>query len=43
MFYFAAAGDLSGRTFLFVLLVILGNSLGAMLLPVMSGCGKEKA
>ena len=43
MFYFAAAGDLSARAFLFVLPVILGNSLGAMLLPVMSGCGKEKA
>ena len=43
MFYFAAAGNLSGRAFLFVLLVILGNTLGAMLLPVMSGCGKEKA
>ncbi|MBQ7183358.1 MAG: formate/nitrite transporter family protein [Clostridia bacterium] len=44
MFYFAAGGMLSGRVFLFILTVILGNSLGAVLLPLLSGLGgKEKA
>lgn len=44
MFYFAAGGMLDGRVFLFILEVILGNSLGAVLLPLLSGLGgKEKA
>ena len=30
-FYFAAAGNFSGKTLLFILLVILGNSIGALI------------
>ena len=42
MFYFAASGVVSLRAFAFIWTVILGNSLGGMLLPVLSGRVKEK-
>ncbi|HBD87032.1 MAG TPA: formate/nitrite transporter [Clostridiales bacterium] len=35
MFYFAAAGIVSGRAFLFILVVLLGNAAGGMLLPAL--------
>ncbi len=41
MFYFAAAGVFSGRALVFLLLVLLGNSLGGMLLPTLESVGKE--
>ena len=41
IFYFAAAGSVSMRGFVFIWLVILGNSLGGMLLPALSMTGKE--
>lgn len=37
MFYFAAAGIVSVTSVLFILVVLLGNSLGGMLLPLLSG------
>ena len=33
MFYFASSGMLSFRAFLFIMTVVLGNSLGGMLIP----------
>ena len=42
MFYFAASGIVSMRAFGFIWTVILGNSLGGMLLPILAGIGKEK-
>ena len=41
IFYFAAAGSVSMRGFVFIWLVILGNSLGGMLLPALSMTGKK--
>lgn len=38
-FYFAAAGEFSGRMWLFTLAALLGNSLGAWLLPLLSRVG----
>jgi len=35
MFYFAASGILSPRAFLFILVVILGNTAGGMLIPAL--------
>ena len=44
MFYFAASGIVSLRAFRFIWLVIIGNALGAMLLPALGLLGKgEKA
>ena len=43
MYYFAASGIVSLRAFGFIWLVIIGNSLGGMLLPVLTeklGAGK---
>lgn len=42
MFYFTAGVTFSWQVLLFILMVLLGNSLGAMILPVLSGAGKEK-
>ena len=41
MFYFAASGIVSLRAFAFIWIVILGNSLGGMLLPVIVTTGKK--
>lgn len=35
-FYFAAAGDLSGSMWLFILAALLGNSVGAWILPLLT-------
>ncbi|MCF0137865.1 MAG: formate/nitrite transporter family protein [Oscillospiraceae bacterium] len=44
MVYFAMAGIISPDAFVFILLVLLGNTLGAMLLPVLGMVGrKDKA
>lgn len=43
MFYFAASGLVSLRAFCFIWLVILGNALGAMLLPALELWGREAA
>lgn len=42
IFYFAASGMVSGRAFLFIWIVILGNSLGGVLLPVLNMLGKKE-
>ena len=42
MFYFAASGIVSLRAFLFIWIIIIGNSAGGMLLPVISGALKKK-
>ena len=41
MFYFAAAGIFSLEAIVFVALVVLGNSVGGMLLPALGMIGKE--
>ena len=41
MFYFAAAGSFSLRGGVFIALVVLGNSVGGMLLPALGMIGKE--
>ena len=33
MFYFSAAGIVSGEAFLYLLMIVLGNSIGALLIP----------
>ena len=44
MFYFALAGLFSGRSAVFILLVVLGNSLGGLLIPaVLALEGDRKA
>lgn len=35
MFYFATAGIVSGEAFLYLLLIVLGNSLGGLLIPML--------
>ncbi len=43
VFYFAASGIVSARACGFLWIVILGNSVGGMLLPLLSGaCKKER-
>lgn len=42
MFYFAASGMVSAEAFGFIWLVILGNSVGGMLLPVLSLAGRKE-
>jgi formate/nitrite transporter FocA (FNT family) len=39
MFYFGASGTISGRVLLFVFAAVLGNSLGAVILPLLSVAG----
>lgn len=41
MFYFAAAGMFSVKVSFFILAVILGNSVGAAVLPLLEGKGKK--
>ena len=41
MFYFAASGIVSAEAFGFIWLVIIGNALGAMLLPALELLGKR--
>ena len=43
IFYFAASGLVSLRAFLFLWVVILGNALGAMILPLLNGLWKKEA
>ena len=42
IFYFAASGIVSLKAFVFLWLVILGNSIGGMLLPVINGLWRKK-
>lgn len=42
-FYFAAAGEFSGRMWLFTMAALLGNSLGAWLLPLLSRVGGKQS
>lgn len=42
-FYFAAAGEFSGRMWLFTMAALLGNSLGAWLLPRLSRVGGKQS
>lgn len=42
MFYFAASGIVSFKAFLYLWVIILGNSIGGMLMPFLSMLGKEK-
>ncbi|MBR6376799.1 MAG: formate/nitrite transporter family protein [Oscillospiraceae bacterium] len=42
IFYFAASGLVSLKAFAFIWLVILGNSLGGVLLPLITGDRKER-
>ena len=43
MFYFGASGIYTARAFLFVLIVVLGNSVGGMLLPLLQKVGVKQA
>ncbi len=42
MFYFAASGEVSLKAFVYILIVIAGNSIGGMLVPLLSKIGKGK-
>ena len=42
MFYFAASGIVSLKAFGFIWIIILGNAVGGMLLPVLTGALKKK-
>lgn len=42
MYYFAASGIVSLRAFVFILIVISGNSIGGMLIPVLSLAGGKR-
>lgn len=42
MFYVAAARNFTAKTFLFLLMVVLGNTVGAMILPLLKRCAGEK-
>ena len=42
IFYFAASGLVSLRAFLFLWLVILGNALGAVILPLLTGATRKE-
>ena len=41
LYYFALSGMVSGKAFVFLWIVILGNALGGMLLPLLGKLGKE--
>ncbi len=43
MFYFAASGIISFPASLFLWIVIVGNAIGGMLLPLLGKIGKERA
>ena len=40
MFYFAASGIVSLEAFVFIIIVILGNSVGGLLIPILEKIGK---
>ena len=44
MFYFGASGSIGGRVLLFIFTAVIGNSLGAVILPllVLAGSGFER-
>ena len=42
MFYFSFGGIFTGKAFLFLLLVVCGNAVGGVLLPVLKRLGGEK-
>lgn len=42
MFYFAASGIVSLKAFVFIWIVILGNTIGGMLIPLLSLIGGKK-
>ena len=42
IFYFAASGMVSLKAFLFLWLVILGNALGAVILPLLMGTPRKE-
>ncbi|MCQ2449329.1 MAG: formate/nitrite transporter family protein [Clostridia bacterium] len=42
MFYFSAAGIFSAKSVLYLTLIVAGNSVGGMLLPVISKIGKAE-
>ena len=42
MFYFAAAGNLTGRSLLYLVLVVVGNGVGGVLLPLLAMLGRER-
>ena len=42
MFYFSFGGNFTGKAFLFLLLVVCGNAVGGVLLPVLKRLGGEK-
>ena len=42
MFYFAASGIVSFKALIFILIIILGNAVGGMLPPVLSGALKRE-
>ena len=41
MFYFAASGIVSFRAFVYLWVIVLGNSVGGMLLPKLNAAGKK--
>lgn len=41
IFYFAASGIVSIKAFIFILIIIVGNAIGGMLYPVLSGTLKN--
>lgn len=42
MFYFSVAGIVSVKAFLYIWIIILGNTVGGMLLPILSHIGIDK-
>lgn len=42
MFYFAVSGMVSLKAFVFIWIVVLGNSLGGMLVPLLNSLGGKK-
>ena len=42
MFYFAASGIVSVQAFVFIMMVVLGNTIGGMLLPVLMKAEKKE-
>ena len=42
MFYFAASGIISLKAFVFIMMVVLGNTIGGMLLPVLMKAEKKE-
>lgn len=43
MFYVAAARNITVKSFLFLLMVVLGNTVGAMILPLLKRCAGENS